>query len=202
MTKKEIIETGRDVLGSKAGPSRPSAEPGRRVRPGRQPPLPDEDARHRHRHGQVRPRRPQARRHPGQLRHAGHLHPSRRGRPRRPGHDPQGGRRHRHLLQRRDAGDRRTSSISSSGSASSSSPSPETGTSKIAQYSDIVLDAARRQGSRAGQYHPDGFVDGRPRPRRRPGHRGHEEERLQRAGFRRRPPQGPGGAEAPPGRKR
>ena len=81
MTKKEIIETGREVLEIEA-----------RAVEALSPRLDDSFARavdllyqdevpdHRHRHGQVGPRRPQDRGHAGELRHAGHVRPSGRSR--------------------------------------------------------------------------------------------------------------------------
>ena len=60
----------------------------------------DAGARHRHRHGQVGPYRPQDRRHPGQHRHPGFLCAPGRGQSRRHGHDNRGGHSHRPVQQR------------------------------------------------------------------------------------------------------
>ena len=184
MTKKEILAAAREVLEIEARRRRRSGRPaGRRLRPGRRPHLPDQGPDHRHRHGQVGPGRPQDRRHPGQLRHAGHVRPSGRGRARRPGHDPQGRRHPGRLLQRRDARDRRSARLHQADRRQAHLPDREP------PQPDRPLQRhrprrPRRARGRAERARPDGQLHGRPGPGRRPGHRGDDEEGPGREGFR------------------
>ena len=104
LTMRDLAAARRVLTYASRGADRPGRLPGRRFHPGRRRDAGRQGPRHRQRHGQVRPCRPQDRRHLLLHRHARLFRPSRRSQPWRPGRDHRPGCAAAAVLGRRDGG--------------------------------------------------------------------------------------------------